>query len=75
MFKVNIMSWTIIKINDNGEIKFSNEYAPHDKSIAMKELQSKHGCMGSPVDGFFVIAIVPGNHPVYIHNENSNANI
>jgi hypothetical protein len=71
MLEVNVMSWTIIKINDNGDVKFSNEYAPHDRSVAMKELQSKHGCMDSRVDGFFVIAIVPGNHPVYTYYKNS----
>jgi len=59
------MSWTVIKINNEGDVEHLNAYAPHDRSIAIEEIRSKYGSEDRPVDGFYVIAIVPGNHPVY----------
>ena len=59
------MSWTVIKMNDEGMVGYSNDYGPHDRSSAMKELRARHGSVELPVDGYHVIAILPGNHPVY----------
>tara|TARA_B100000131_G_scaffold321231_1_gene371363 strand:+ start:5255 stop:5491 length:237 start_codon:yes stop_codon:yes gene_type:complete len=59
------MSWTVIKINNNGDIEFLNTFAPHDRKIAMEEVKKEHGSAKNPVNGYYVIAIVPGNHPVY----------
>ena len=60
-----IMSWTVIKINNSGEIEHLNAYAPHDRNIAIEKIRSEHGTHDEPIDGYYVIAIVPGNHPVY----------
>ena len=60
-----VMSWTVIKINDDGEVEHLNAYAPHDRNIAIEEIRIEHGSRENPIDGYYVIAIVPGNHPVY----------
>ena len=59
------MSWTVIKINNEGVVEYLNDYAPHDRKSAIEEIKIKHGSVELPVGGYHVIAIVPGNHPVY----------
>ena len=66
-----LMSWTVILVNDNNKISYINEHAPHDRRIALKNIEAKHGTFGRKVGGKYVIAIVPGNHPVYSGEERS----
>ena len=59
------MSWTVIMIDCERKISSVNYHAPHDKKIALENIKSKYGSYNRKVDGKYVIAIVPGNHPIY----------
>tara|TARA_B100001142_G_C14233211_1_gene616242 strand:- start:292 stop:516 length:225 start_codon:yes stop_codon:yes gene_type:complete len=60
-----LMSWTVIMIDCDRKVSFLNSYAPHDKNVALEDIKLKYGSYNKKINGRYVIAIVPGNHPIY----------
>ena len=60
-----VMTWTVILHNDVGEVKYSVIHAPHGKKDAMDKARELLGSKESTVNGFYALAIAPGNHPIY----------
>ena len=59
------MVWTAIVTNGKGEVYKEKLYSSVDASAAWKDACNKYGDGDSACDGFHVIALVKGNHPVY----------
>ena len=60
------MTWTVILYN--GDIYLKQKfYGANDSQDALKEAQEKFGRFWPP--GVNVVALVPGDHPVYLNEQ------
>ena len=69
------MTWTVIQKNDTGTIKSSVVNAPHDTKVAWEEICKNLNDNLCIADRYYVIAIVPGSHPVHTSDSLANRNV
>lgn len=66
-FNGDQMSWTVICTDANGSVMIYHSGGSHDKYITWDAMSKKYGSRVNPVNGYYVLTIVPGTHPVYAY--------